>query len=240
MNNNDQADLIRQQRARQMARAIIDRSREAGIPEKYLRLKEELFREVLCDRFHKISKNEELPEENFPRSVEDFSNSVYNNPSFLLKRDFIVIDGGDFNARQRAGFAILFRMISYDKRGMYVDCTSLSHKLQSINSTYGITRNDLTDELKRYDLLFIGDFNKKIFSPHFETGSFFDEILAERVTRSKTTIVSFTAPIDDVKKSREEMARDGSLDAGCGFHFANLSFTNKSTNSILRVRVKSI
>lgn len=220
--------IIRLRRARQMAVAILKRSRNAGIPVKYMRLNQEKFSEILDPEFHggKV------------RGVGSFATSIYKDPDFLLKRDFIAIDGGDFDARQMAGFAVLFRMIAYDKIGQSLNCNSLIHKFQTINSTEDITRNDLAEEIKGYDVLFINEFDKLQFSPHFETGSFFDEVLSERINRERPTIITFFSPIASEKISQEKMAADGQLDSGCGRHLAKINLTPQTTKSVLRIRVR--
>jgi hypothetical protein len=225
----DIQSIIKLRRARQMALAIIKRGRDAGIPEKYMRINQKTFSDVLDPDFHGGSV----------RGIPAFADSIYHDPDFLMKRDFISIDGGDTNTRNIAGFAILFRMIAYDKRGKYCSCVSLKHKFQTINSTEDINRNDLAEELKVYDILMLSEFDKSGFNPHFETGSFFDEVLGERSTRGYPTIITFVSPIISKKLSQEEMARDGQMDSGCGRQFAMLNLTSQTTKNVLRVRVKS-
>ena len=217
----DMQDIMKLRRARQLAVAILKRSRDAGIPEKYMRLNQQVFASVLDPDFHggKV------------RGINAFATSVYKEPDFLLKRDFIAIDGGNFESRQVAGFAVLFRLIAYDKIGQCVNCDSLIHKFQTINSTSEITRNDLAEEVKSYDVLFINEFDKLRFSPHFETGSFFDEVLAERINMERPTIVTFVNPI---------IADAGDCDSGCGRHLARLGLIPQTTKSVLRIRVKNL
>jgi len=222
-------EIAKLRRARQMAVAIIRRSREAGIPEKYMRLRQEEFASILDPDFHGGPK----------KGVPAFASDIYTKPDFLMKRDFIAIDGGNFEARQKAGFAVLFRMIAYDKRGQCFICDSLRHKFQTINSTEEITRNDLTEEIKSYDIVFLNEFNRHSFDPHFEHGSFFDEILTERINMERPTIVGFVNPISSIE-DREKLAEAGKLDSGCGRHLAWLSLTPQTTKSVLRIRVKSI
>lgn len=223
----DVQEIIRLRRARQMALAMIKRGREAGIPDKYLRIFPDKFSEVLSPEFHggKV------------RGVSSFCDNIYKDQNFLMSRDFISIDGGDVNNRNIAAFAILFRIISYDKRGSYVSCDSLVHKFQTINSTENITRNDLAEELKAYDVLMIGECDRSRFNPHFETGSFFDEVLSDRLTRGVPTIISFVNPIS-AETSLEKASIDGKLDSGCGRNIAKLCLTPKTTESVLRIRVK--
>jgi hypothetical protein len=226
-------NLLKLRRARQMALAIIKRGREAGIPEKYLRLPPSSFVSVLDPDFHHGPV----------RGVTDFTDKIYKQPDFLMNREFIAIDGGDDASRFKAAYAILFRIIAYDKRGQFFGCESLMHKFQTINSTENITRNDLAEELKSYDILMIGEFNKMGFSPHFETGSFFDEVLSDRIAKARPTIITFTSPISSetpTQENLEKMAAQGKLDTGCGRILHRLTLTSETTESVLRVRVKSI
>ena len=223
----DIQDIIRIRRARQMALAMIKRGREAGIPDKYSRICPDVFSEVLVPEFHggKV------------RGISSFTDSVYKDKDFLMKKDAVTIDGGDVHSRNIAGFAVLFRIISYDKRGMYYSCDSLVHKFQTINSTENITRNDLAEEIKSYDVVMIGECDRSRFNPHFETGSFFDEILSDRITRGVPTIITFVNPISS-DSSSEKASIDGKFDSGCGRNIAKLLFTPKTTDTVLRIRTK--
>jgi len=227
-------EIAQKRRARQMAIAILARAREAGIPDKYLRLKREVIANVLDPKFHGG------PKEGVPK----FADSIYDDPNFLLKKNFITIDGGDGISRQLASFAILFRIIAYDKRGQYINCDSLFHKFQSINATAEITRNDLAEEMKSYDVLFVSEFDKYRFKPQFEHGSFFDEILADRMNYGRPTIISFVNPIISKQLESDEdyvqLSAEGKMDAGCGRYLAWLGIKANTTDSVLRVRVRSI
>jgi hypothetical protein len=220
-------EMIKASRARQMVLAILYKAKEAGIPDKFMRINEDTFSKLLSPEYHGKSEG-----------VKEFAHSLYNDPEILLNRDFITIDGGNYEARKMAGFAILFRMIAYDKSGMYKDCNWLINKLQTINSMEGMTRNNITEELKPYGVLYVGEFLKKGFSPHFETGRFFDEIFTERIDNSLPTIISFVDPISN--KSMSEKADDGDLNMDCGRYLASLSVTGMTTNKVLRIRVKNI
>lgn len=232
-NREDIKAIMRLRRARQMALAIIKRSREAGIPDKYMRLKESVFASLLDPDYHGGPI----------KGVPVFAHNVYNEPDFLMKKDFIAIDGGTTEERLMAGHAILFRMIAYDNAGKYYDCISLAHKFQTINSTDEITRNNLADTLKLYDALFLSEFDALQFNPHFEAGSFLDEVLAGRINQEMPTIVTFCNPIVSERMTPEkktQMAIEGKLDAGGGRYLALLSLTPQTTRSVLRIRVKSV
>lgn len=229
----DMQEITRLRRVRQLAAAIIRRGRDAGIPCKYLRINQKTFTDLLDPSFHGGQK----------RGVNAVATLVYQDPDFLLKRDFIAIDGGNRQARLLAGYAILFRMIAYDKRGQYWNCDTLLHKLQSINSTESVKRNDLTEELKECEILMIGEFDRLRFSPHFETGNFFDEILSDRITGESPTIITFVNPIISEKmtqENKEKMASEGKLDSGCGRQLAWLGLIPQTTRSVLRIRVKGV
>jgi hypothetical protein len=225
----DIQDLRRIRRTRQLALAILNRAKEAGIPQQYMRINQDKFLQILNSDFHgKFSE------------MQSFVEKIYNEPDFLLNRNFISIDGGNFESREIAGFAILFRIIAYDKIGLCYGCEKLRHRFETINSTSHITRNDLAEQLGNYDVLFLEELDKKKFSPHFDVGSFFDEVLIDRIHESKPTIVTFSSPVvsEEVTASRmNKLASDGELDSGCGKHLAWLSLTPKTTDKILRIRV---
>ena len=225
-------DIVKLRRARQLALAIIRRSEDAGIPSKYSRIDKQTFSSLLSPEFHGNTKG-----------VESFSQSVYKDQEFLVTRDFIIIDGGNFNSRQMAGFALLFRMIAYDKTGKYVDTDSLRHKFQTLHSTENLYRNDLAEDLKDQEVLFMGEFDGKKNDVHFEIGSFFDEVLTDRINSSSPTIISFVSPISTEKMTeaqKEIAAMNGKLDAGCGKHMARLANASETNSRILRVRVKAV
>jgi len=214
--------IAQRRRVRQVALAILERAKEANIPDKYSRINKDSFTQLLYPEFKNINL------------VADF---VYNTPEKMLKKDFVVIDGGSEENRLRVGFAILFKLIISDKNGLYRDCGELWHKFQNINFNEGFNRNEIAEDLKDYDVLFIGEFDRKVFNPHFESSSFFDEILADRINNSRITIVSLVNPIEDVTKTQEEKAASGELVSSCGKYLTRLS-TGKDSESIYRIRVK--
>ena len=215
--------IIQRARVRQMALATIRRGRDAMIPEDRLRIKEEDFLALLSPDFHK--------------DTHKFASDIYNIPEMLLKRKFITIDGGDEESRLMAGYAILFRMIAYDKTGMYCNCGEVIHQFQSIKSTEEVNRNDLAGELKNYNVLMIGEFNRTVFRPHWESPDFFDEVLSHRVNYSKPTIVTCAVPITDC--SKEERAATGKSVSDAGVYLSKLAITSDTTDNVLRIRVKT-
>lgn len=219
--------LIKNRRARQLAYAIIQRAKDAGIPREFLRVDEETFGNVLCHNYH--------------GDVKSIANYIYNDANFIQKK-FIVIDGGPAmpTNRKTAGCAILFLLLANDKRGNYSDCVGLGHKLYSTAATSEISRNDLVEEYKSYDVLFLSEVDRSKFNPHFESGAFFDEILNYRSDNDKTTIISFCNPIGDRDgKNQEQLAAEGKLGLLCGKFLTALSFESKSDKDILRIRVKT-
>jgi hypothetical protein len=217
MNNSDLNYIFAQRRARELALAFIKRGKDAGIPPKYLCINESSFVEILDD-YHGDKKY-------------DLAKKIYHDSNWLLSIPVILIDGGDIESRKKAGCAILFRMISFDRRGSYNACHDLTKKFQSFNDTMDVNRNDLAEEMKSYDVIFISEFedSDKLFSPHCETGAFFDEVLGHRIDFVKPTIISFSRPIN-----RESPIRN----KDCGEYLANMSIKDKSTDSILRIKVK--
>ena len=127
--------------------AILQRGRDAGIPERYLKIPEESFRDLLDKNYHK--------------DVKGFASLAFNKAEEkLFKRPFILIDGGDVENRRKAAFALLFRMIACDKRGSYKTCQELIHKFQTIKVEEGTNRNQYADDLKIYDIMLMTEFGR--------------------------------------------------------------------------------
>lgn len=202
-------DLSYERKVRMRAFAILQRAETAGIPERYMRIPSEEFKELLSPQFHK--------------DTAEFSKNIFENADQVLKNSFISIDGGEMADRKKAAFALLFRLIACDKFGLYRSCQDLHNKLQILKSG-GTDRNELVEDLKTYDVLFISEFRKGLFNPHFDTGNLFDELLASRDDEGKTTIISFIEPIN---KNNEE-------DVICGRYLSDLS---RGAINGLRVRV---
>jgi hypothetical protein len=223
--NPEMIRIQRERRARQLAKAFWERIKIAEIPPEYCRIKEDKFRSLLSPEFHGTE-------------LESFSKNIYDNPIDLMTKKYILIDGGNEHGRLSAAFAILFSIIVHDKWGIYKDCVYLKNKFQTINATDSITRNQLIDEIKEYDVLFIGEFCRRFFNPHFESGDFMDELLGYRTMHSLPTIITFIDPIASIK-DKEKLAAQGMLNSDCGKHFARLCLEDKTTDKILRIRVKA-
>jgi len=181
-----QKNMALKRRVQQQAFAIIQRAKNAGMPETEMRIKEKQFFEMLDLEFYKehgMSKEK----------VIEMCHELYTIPARLLNVHFAIIDGGDSYLRKRAGFALLFRGIAWDKVGMHNSFGNASHRLQSIRSLGEgeMTRNEFANDLKEYDILFLSEYNNSLFVKGFDTGSFADEILEDREINGKITIISF-------------------------------------------------
>lgn len=210
-----------------MAQTILKRAKDAGIPEKYMRINKDKFKNVLDDRYHK--------------NVDKIANFVYDTPLNLLKKEFILIDGGTMHQRKIAGFGLLFRLISCDRYGTYKNGVELSHQLQTIKAFgEGLYRNDITESMRSADILFISECGKSEFKKGFEVGRFFDDFLSYRDDYVKPTIISFSQPIPSGKgmglqDNNEMVEQDQFGQYMCMF---SKSETNKD-DRIFRIRVKS-
>ena len=216
-------DEHREQKAREIfnrrkALAFIRRAKEAQIPEKFMRVKESDFRKIVFDDYYGGKEK-----------ASQFVESIFKSPGPLRKMPFITIDGGSEINRRKAGFAILFRLITTDMFGFSENCDSIYHKLQTISSPDGFNRNDITDSLKSYDALFISEFQSSVFRPHWDGGDFFDEFLRYRSDNLKPTIISF---FDSISR------KPSITDRRCGEYLATLSIKEQPTEEIVRVRVK--
>jgi len=160
------------------AQAALQRAKSAGIPDKYMRINQPSFESLLDKYYHKD-----------PEKVADF---IYKKPLALLRKEFIIIDGGEAIDRKKAAFAIFFRLISCDKNGINMINSELAHKLQTLNrSESGEHRNDTTESMRHYDLLLLFEAQMGDFTHGFDTGRFYDEILGYRDDQVKPTIITF-------------------------------------------------
>jgi hypothetical protein len=206
------------------ADAIIKRAKSGGIPNRYLRIGQNRFEELLCPAYHK--------------DIKKLSNFIYKNPMEFMKKNFIVIDGGDIQTRKEAGFAILFRMIACDRYGEYKDCGELVHMLQSIKPTEGdLSRNDVAQNLRDVDVIFISECAGNDFKAYFECGSFFDNILGYRDDYLKPTVISFVDPLPMEFAQSEHVMTDKDR-FGRYMCLVSQSDCNKDKR-FFRIRVKS-
>jgi len=200
------------------AYAILQRAKGAGIPEQYLRIDKNSFSSLLSP-LHYDAKNK-----------EKLCNFVYDNANIFSRVNNILIDGGNITSRKMAGFALLFRIMACDKTGLYKECVELQHKFQTIRSTEDISRNDLVDAIKEYDALFLGEFHPSLFTVHFDSGTFFDELFSYRVDNCKQSIISFQDPIDSINIA----------DKSCGNYLADFSKAQFNKNIEYSEDVKTL
>jgi hypothetical protein len=216
-----QEEMAYKRRVYAQARAIIQRGRNAGIPDKYLRIGKKDFTELLDPKYH--------------GDIGKFADAIYDTPKKMFKKSFIIIDGGDIYSRKKAGFAILFRMIACDKYGKYFDCAQLASEFQTIKFSGGENRNDLVRNVKQEGILFLNEFHKKKFSVNLgDSGGFFDQLLEYRDDYSKPTIITFSNPL---QKGFENNG-NALMDDRCGQYLAMLSKSDmKKNDNVLRIKV---
>lgn len=225
-----QEEMAIKLRIRQQAYAFITRAKKADIPESEMRIKEDQLRVLIDDSYFFNTKKMNKD------AVDKFIKEIYTVPNKILKSPFILIDGGNMYTRKRAGFALLFRSIAWDRVGMHVGCPKATHSLHSIKTIGDISRNEYADELKSYDILFLSECSRDLFKPSFETGSFFDEILENREINGKTTIISFVNRIPAKDMESKERCSDSS--AGQYMMMFSESDSDETYKNIMRIRVK--
>ena len=215
-----QDEMAKKRRINNLILAFIKRGREAGIPNSEIRIGKDEFKSLL--------------DKDYYLNTEDFASGIYSNSKTLMSKSFILIDGGDMYSRRKAGFALLFRMITFDYSGKHVSCSDICHKLQIASSNPSINRNEIADELKDYDSLLLTEFYPSLFQKGFEVQTFWDEILESRDIAGKPTIITFVNPIS---KDEIFMLSDISL---YGQYMCMLSQTGSNPlSNVLRVRIGS-
>ena len=225
---NDKKSPIYQTRIIHLARAALRRAADAGIPPAYMRIGQDGFAKLLSKTYYAKYKT----------SVESIAARVFDRPESLLKIPFILVDGGTREERKKAGFAILFRLISCDKSGHYTDCTELIHKLQNMDTIHEMTRDERADAIKRQDIVFVGDFRPSPVRPYSEGCVYLDEILEHRLNYRKPTIISFYAPLSAMKDDCREGVNDSGLYGIYMEQFANeISNSTYETTTTLRIHV---
>lgn len=226
-----QNEMAIRRKIRLQALAVLRRSRDAGIPESEMRIGKEQLRPLLDPNFHNGDTGK-------GKEINSLLDKIYNQANELFKLHFIVIDGGDIFTRRKAGFALLFRMIACDRNGKFFTCQDVSHKLQTIQSTAEINRNDIADNLKAHDVLFLEEFRKEQLKVGFEIQWFMDEILSERSLKNKPTIFTFSNPVAGHGLSEENALTST---AHFGQYMCILSQLDmKPVPKTLRIRVRSI
>lgn len=213
-----------------LAKAFIQRANDAGIPEEFQKIGPEEFTETLFPPYYEQrfkTKNKHLELVNF----------IYKKPLELFNKNFILIDGGDLLSvnRKKSGFAILYRMITCNSFGAFIQGRRIVHQLNSFNYE-DESRNSFIENLANKDILFIGELNFQDFKPNLDAGSYLDDLLERRSGKNKTTIVSFTHTISG---DREEIG-----DNRCGLIMHELMKSDSKSpdwhkkQKILRIRIK--
>lgn len=212
-----------QRRMVALAGAILKRAKDAGIPEQFLRINESEFSSLLCPDYHK--------------NPVEFSSGLYKNAIGLFKKSFIQIDGGTIEGRKRAGHALLFRMMACDKSGKYETFKTVAHSFSSVKDIYDMNRNELVVTLSNPDVLFLSEFDTKDINVFYETGSFLDELFEQRENKNKTTIISFSKPLDS--RATPINSSNAVTTDNFGQYMVMLSKSDISQkSSVLRIRVK--
>lgn len=225
-----QNEMAKKRRIQQQAIAILKRAKAANIPQADMRITENQFFSLLDLSYFKMKNILE-------KDVKALCFDLFNNPKKILKIPFILIDGGDYYSRRRAGFALLFRMIAWDNSGLHIDCGELTHAVQSVITKGDISRNEFADNIKDYDILFISECIRTLFRAKWEEGSFFDEILADRETNSKPTIVTMTNNIPF--KHVESPDKSSEISTGRFMQmFTDSDSGDRDYKNILRIRIK--
>jgi hypothetical protein len=164
----------------QMAFALMQRAKLAGIPDAHMKIGPKDFQSIVCRNFHK-EKTEKLVEK------------IYGDPTFIKKYDAVAIDGGNFMSRRKAIFAILYRVITFDNFGRYEDfgdATEIFKRFQAEES------KNLIDSMKNTDILGLSEFSKTMFQKApYSIPKTWDAILERRYDDKKVTMISFTHPL---------------------------------------------
>jgi hypothetical protein len=203
-----QKEMAINRRIRQQAFAILQRAKTAGIPQSSLRIKEEKFLNMLdLNFFMNRIWNGKLMNKN---TVEEFCHVLFTDPKFLLKIPFILIDGGDMYSRRDAGYALLFRIIAWDRNGQHYNCANVTHRLQIWDNS-GESRAVFAESLKSYDSLFMSECANSLFKAALEAGSFFDEVLETRELANRPTIISFQNALPYKKIESREINSESSI-----------------------------
>ena len=203
-------------RIRQQAAAFLQRAKDAGIPQKFLRIGKDTFKNCLCSSYHK--------------DVDKIVDLIYDSPDVIIKKPYFLIDGGDVFSRSCAIHALLFRFIACDKNGIYVSCRQMVHTLQDMKADGEISRNQYLYKVKNIDILSVGEITDSVFNVHLDTKSFVDDVIEHRYGYVKPTILSFEKPL-----CNENMFEANRV----GTYLAALSSGEQSSN-IVRIRVKKV
>ena len=224
MLNSEDTRVIEEVRKRRLyVLDVLSKAKSSEMPVEYTRIPKDKFRKLIDLDYHKDK-------------VEDIVSLVYENKDILMNIPYIVIDGGDMEARKAAGCAILFRMIFYQYDCRFVNCGTLVDNFQSFDAkskNTEITQADFIENLKSYGALFISEFRPDIVKAWSLAGGYLDDILDNRYNEKRPTIVSFTLAME-----RGSVIRD----LVCGQHLAKISnsveVNPNPSKDFLRIRVR--
>lgn len=199
-------EIAREKRLQTLAKISLRRVQEAGIPEKYWRTKEDAFQTCISSDYHGDTKA--------------FSIKTYEYVNDRCDTPYILIDGGNIESRQLAGFALLFRFIVYDRFGLYKTANEIINKLSSFQPLENLSRNEFTEQLKMCDVLFISEFRQSLLGNRTDIGGFLDEIFGFRSNARMPTIISFTNPIKGTSEVFDKSST--TMNDICGIYMARL------------------
>jgi len=222
MDEQELKNIEKQRRIRIQARAILQRAKEAGVPDD-MRIDKNTFRSLLCERFHGGKKKcDELSEEIFTKA-----NTLFSHP-------FIIIDGGNMNTRRKAGFALLFRMIACDKTGKYEGFREFINTLSTFTK-FGVNRTEYIEMFRNYDTMFLGEFDFKQNNDQFTNnfGGFIDDVFESRHLEHKPTIISWMNPLASVSGDKINENTYGQYMS----LLSQVDFDNTAMPDVLRIRI---
>lgn len=227
-------DFYNERSAKIRALSALQGANSAGIPQRYQRIGKDDFKGLLSPNYHNDSE------------VDKISALVFDSTPQLMELPYILIDGGNIESRNRAAFAILFRVLVYEYTALYKGAKELVHRFNSFADIEGMSRTDYATSLKDYDMLFLGEFHRVHFNPNQEGGSFFDEVLESRYNLKRPTVITFAESM----KSPIQDLRCGAYMANiCIKEYADYRYINEKrdiggdkiinpTKNVLRIRVK--
>lgn len=231
-----QETMSLKRRVQQQALAILKRAKDAGIPPQDMRIPQDEFEGMLDPSYFSLVE-EKLTLKDSKEKTSLLCKELFTIPEKILSVPFIIIDGGNPYERKRAGFALLFRAIAWDKIGKHQSFVHTVHSLNTWEGSNGQNRTEIVSELKEYDILFISECSVRDFKPTLEGGSFFDDVLQDREVEGKTTILTFPSITSKGVINSTEDSSDHI--AGQYMSMFSQADSEKRYNNMLRIRVKS-
>lgn len=216
-----QDEMAKKRRINNLVLAILNRAKEAGIPEDFMRINKNEFKELLCPEFA----------ESIGKTPDSIANMIFDDTeNFLSKYQFVLVDGGTKYERKRASFAMMFKFIACGRYGKYELGDTLIHTIEDFAGSASLSRNEYTDTMALYDTLFVSEFDPNRLNAKRECGSFLDEIFENREDNKRVSIISFNKTICETTRVKEAIHGNFTV------LFTNPN--NVSVKNILRIRVK--